>query len=589
MRRSSAYLIDLAILLIPLLAGVWLLASTGFAPSLELGLVGLGALIFLAALYGLFLASMLSREGQSVGKRLTGLRVLSSSTGQAADLGSTVLRGAVFFAGILALGILPIITAIALIKKRPDAELSYHRLAGSRVLDIRAGVDPLNQEPAYYPPYPEQWASPAELAPIAVFPPAAPYASTHLAAPAVPDRGQTENAASQPKKAGAARWAVPLGQAVAMIAVLGLLSSGVAWGASALQPRPPVQGDSTEFSAAVLAQKVVPLSNYSGPGFPGYAQGPAWHQKVSPNAVTISVQAGTFIFDNRTLSILNNATGKKLSTQVLDGKVDVAQETEFDGERGLMWKIGNTLRAWTPKMGTKPALKVSIPAESKISAAGSNLMIQFPNGKIYTLTKTGLLQLTVPADEEAIGVDGNKLLSAKFSGPLAISSPNGKEHATVTLKAPQEGQQIVDWVTVGHGLAILTWSELPESKEPANPITVAVYREATGELLSTLPTTRARIDESPTWLRGQGFAWASYANYIYDLSTGWPILDVKAQGIDLSGIFADGIAGEKEQGPVFLQQDNSWIYAAVTPLAITGGGVIVRTKDNELQRFTSTG
>jgi hypothetical protein len=215
------------------------------------------------------------------------------------------------------------------------------------------------------------------------------------------------------------------------------------------------------------------------------------------------------------------------------------------------------------------------------------LLLTARDGKLSTLTKTGLAPLTAIEGKIALGVDGDKLLSAKYSGSLTLNNPDGTTRQDVPLNAPEENLQVMKWVTAGHGLAVILWSAFPESHDPQNPVTVAVYRESTGELLSSMEISYSRIEEDPVWVRGNGFVWAAFAGYAYNQSNGLPVLDLKAQGIKRSGILADGVLGANDEGPVFIQSNKVTPYNGVTPLAITPSGAIVKTKDNEIQVFAA--
>lgn len=337
-----------------------------------------------------------------------------------------------------------------------------------------------------------------------------------------------------------------------------------------------------------MARKAIKTASPdTGQGLAGFPQGPVWHRTVPASAAAVASEAGTFVFDNRTLTVLDNTTGKTVTEQDLEGAVVLTQETELDGQPAMIWQIGSTLHAWGPGLAGKPAIKADLPEHAQLSAAGRNVLVQTPDGKAWTLTKSGLAPITVPAGRTALGIDDGKLLSGRFGGALTISSPDGTQQRDVPVKAPAENLRMTSWVTAGHGIVVIEWSAFPESKDPQNPVTTAIYRAETGELLSALETPKSRIDEDPAWVRGQGFQWASIGNFVYDLTNGQPIVDLKAQGITRSGILGDALIGEDQSGPLFLRQDTAWHYSSsATPLALTTGGITIRT-NNDIQHFTA--
>lgn len=589
-RRAASYLIDLAIFAVPACPAVLLLIPAGFTPVPGPGILGLLTIAVIGAVYGLVLTAMLSKSGQSIGGRLLGLRVLAEDGSTPVSFGRTVKRGLASLAGLLLVAVGPLIFVLEFRKRRNDQDTWLHKLGESTVIDINAGLDPLNPVPAYYSPVIEDWVRPGTAAAmVQVFPPRLPAWSEHsrptVTTAAEPSTVQVE-APSAPPRSRLPKWAVPAVQGLVALVVIGALSISSAWGVGFLQPlERPTRPN--QFSAANLALLKPPLTAGAGTGFPGYPAGPIWHKPLSPTAQVTAAQAGTFVFDNRSLTVLDNATGAVLSEQAIDGDVLFAQETQISGEPGMVWRIGDTLHGWVPSLGKAPAIKATVPADAAISTAGTDLLITAGDGKLSTLTKTGLAPLTAIEGKIALGVDGDKLLSAKYSGSLTLSSPDGKTRQDVPLNAPEENQQVMKWVTAGHGLAVILWSAFPESRDPQNPVTVAVYRENTGELLSSMDISYSRVEEDPAWVRGNGFVWAAFAGYAYNQSTGLPVLDLKAQGIKRSGVLADGVLGANDDGPVFIQSNKVTPYNGVTPLAITPSGAIVITKDNEIQVFAA--
>jgi uncharacterized RDD family membrane protein YckC len=588
-RRAVSYAIDLVIFAVPTAPAVLLLIPDGFSPVPGPGILGILAISAIGAVYGLILAAMLSKSGQSIGGRLLGLRVLGEDATTPVGVARTVKRGIASLGGLLLAAVGPLIFVLEFRKKRNDQDTWLHKLGESTVINIATGVDPLNPRPAYYSPLIEDWVRPGSAAMVQALPPRLPDWSEHARTATAADLQATPSAADAPPAPALRRWPgwiTPVVQGIVALVVIGALSISSAWGVGFLQPlERPTRPN--QFSAANLALVKPPLSAGTGTGFPGYTEGPIWRKPLSPSAQVTAAQAGTFIFDNRSLAVLDNATGAVLSEQAIDGDVLFAQETQISGEPGMVWRVGDTLHGWVPSLGEAPAIAAKVPADAAISTAGTDLLVTARDGKLSTLTKTGLAPLTAIEGKIALGVDADKLLSAKYSGSLTLSSPDAKTRQDVPLNAPEENLQVMKWVTAGHGLAVVLWSAFPESHDPQNPVTVAVYREDTGELLSSMEISYSRVEEDPVWIRGNGFVWAGFAGYAYNQSNGLPVLDLRAQGIKRSGILADGVLGTTNAGPIFIQKDKVTPYNGVTPLAITPGGAIVKTKDNEIQVFAA--
>lgn len=589
-RRAASYLVDLAVFAVPIIPAALLLIPAGFTPVPGPGILGLVTITVIGAVYGLILSSMLAKTGQSIGGRLLGLRVLNEDAAKPVNFGRTVKRGMASLGGLLFAGVGPLIFVVEFRKRANDQDTWLHKLSESTVIDIKRGTDPRSPQPFYYPSAIEDWVKAGTAADTTqVFPPPLPVWSKNAQPSTVavpePSPPQPESRPST-TLTRRPRWLVPVVQGIVSAIVIGALSISSAWGVAFLQPleRP---SRPNQFSAANLALVKPPLAAGAGNGFPGYPEGPLWRKPLSAAAQVTAAQAGTFIFDNRSLTVLDNATGAVLSEQAIDGEVLFAQETQIGGEPGMVWRIGDTLHGWVPSLGKAPAIAAKIPADAAISTAGTDLLLTATDGKLSTVTKSGLAELTAVEGKIALGVDGDKLLSAKYSGSLTLTSPDAKTRQDIPLNAPEKNLHVMKWVTAGHGLAVILWSAFPESRDPQNPVTVAVYRVSTGELLSSMDISYSRVEEDPVWIRGNGFVWAAFAGYAYNQSTGLPILDLKAQGIKRSGILADGALGANEEGPVFIQKDKVTPFNGVTPLAITPNGAIVKTKDNEIQVFAA--
>lgn len=452
-------------------------ASAGFSPLAGLGWAGVGALGLIALLYGLFVASLVSRTGQSLGKRMLGLRVLRTDSAQPSPLGESLARGLYFLLGLLGVGVLPIIQGISLARGAKDSQSWPHQLSGSQVVDIRSGPDPLNAEEVTYPQVPGEWVLAGEQAQLSTFFPRPAPAWSPAYEPQVEQRQILEtmpvgSLPATPKKTWA--WLAGVSQSVMTGIAVSALSAALVVSVTALQPAPPPPGDPTVFSGATLAQMKVPLSVFSGVGFPGYSGGPVWKHPVPATALTVANEAGTFVFDNRSLTILNNLDGKVIAPEALEGNVVLTQETVIGDEDGMVWQVGTTLHGWTPSRGSAPAIQAALPDGAKISAAGSSLLIQTDDGKAFTFGKSGLIPLVVPKDRLPLAVDDGKFVSARFIGPLTLSGFDGKQQSDVPLKAPGDNLQIVQWVTAGYGVVVLLWSALPGSTDPNNPVASAV-------------------------------------------------------------------------------------------------------------------
>lgn len=588
-RRSLAYLLDASVFLLPLAACIFILVALGgFEPVAWIGTVAVVVFVLLGVIYGLFLASQNASRGQTLGKKIVGLRILRNGSGETAGLWDSILRGSAFFSGLLALGIPPIVAALRIRRRAQDSGTWYNKLADTTLVDIERGPDPMFPEPEHYDPYPEQWGSLETRAPITVFPPAAPKWSP-LYQEDTPRREverTIEEGAEESGERKRRRILAPVLQlaAIGVLSVILLVGGGL--GTTAIQAALTPAPATAEVSASALAANVLPFNRNSSPGAPTFGPDPVWNREVPETAALRSSEAGTFIFNDRTLTVINNADGSVALESELTGNVSITQETLIGDVPSMVWQIGADLYAWNSTMKNGPA-KYSLPENATLTAAGDNLLISSSNGETFSLSPDGIVPVTVPTDRTALAVDGNQLLSAKFGPTLTLSNFKGQERQEISFDPPRENVQIKGWVTAGHGVATVLWSAFPESTDPENPVYITVYDTKTGKTLSSLEVPQRRIDQDPNWTRGQGFQWASFAGYIFDLSTGKPIIDLEAQNFKRSGIYGDSAVGEVGEDTVLIRNGAIWGFSDISPLAVVGNRMIANSSNGELRMYSS--
>lgn len=243
-RRALAYGIDLAVIVLPLAAGFWILGSGDPRLSWAGGVSGWSALAVTASAYAAFVVAGMVRFGQSPGKRVLGLRVVAADTGQPEGAAPTLLRGIVFLCGLLCFGVLPVLAAVQFRRGVPGARLWHHQMAGTRLIDVVRGPDPMNPAIPRYPRFPELWVETGQESLVTSFPPPAPKWSAAYRAPeparqpvrpdtvgpGVTDHGRDHGRDRLP------RWAGPALRAAAVSALLALVLGGSAWGLGSLQP-----------------------------------------------------------------------------------------------------------------------------------------------------------------------------------------------------------------------------------------------------------------------------------------------------------------------------------------------------------------
>ena len=593
-KRSAAYAIDAAILLVPLSLSVAWNLSHNFSPTPLYGWISLAGNLLVVILVSIIYALQNSSSGQTLGKRLVGLRVLRAESLQQADFIDSYARGFSYLLGLLGLGIAPLYM-VSKNRKQAEWESWPHKAGNTRVIDIRCGSDPFDKQPPFYPLYPEEWTnnSPAQL--LETYPPLAremdkkepSLAQIMTAVPRItPDISQ-----QQKRREKTRHRLTSLGLSFTSLTGITLLLLAFSYAGYALQPAPATPADPKEVLASSLTSPL-PVNGYSGSGFPGYATSPSWSQKISAKAQVLANSNTIYTLENRTLASYSVQTGQKIQEFTVSDKVDIVAATQYKNEKpGIYWSIGNKAYGWAPELGLAEPVSAEIPAGAKPYAAGAQLLFvadadKEGNYRAWQFTVNGFKELKVPEGYVPGTIAGANLISSNAGGDIRITSADGQEISSYPLSPPKEGQSLAAISAIGYNRIVALWSPYPESTAANNPMIISSYQASDGQLLSYLASTRERILENQEVVWGSDGQRASFASYTFDVASGRAVQDLKANGVKPSRVLAQAVLGESDRGRVYVTDQAINSISGITPLAVTDSYAIIKTSDQTIEKYS---
>lgn len=596
-KRVLAYLIDVLIVVVPAGYGLWFAASSLFESSLVVGWLTCVVIALVVLAYTVVLAAQNASSGQTAGKRLVGIRTLRAESLRPSDFSDAYARGFSFFFGLLGFGIRPLLMAFRF-RARVESESWPHRAGNTRVLDVRAGKDPLKEEKRFFPLYPEEWSGRVAVPLEPVFPlRVAGGLRAGGVLPGGPALGEARVTASDHLRVARKKRLVEgfasVGQGFLTVCLSCLTVAAIVFAAQELNPAMPQPQDKREVLASSLAQKL-PVAGYSGRGFPGYREKPEWSKPVSPDAKVFSTVANVFSFEGRKLTIFSAATGKEVAVFPLDQAVDVSAQTSFGGSPGIYWSIGDTAFGWSSGAGGGEPFSAEIPAGAQPYAAGGELLFAAQDGqsgryKAWRFTEEGFKKVEVPSGFIPGAFSGQNIVSYSLGGEIKVTDGQGQGISAYPLSAPKDSLPFAGVVSVGHDRIVAKWSPYPDSVAATTPVTVAFYDTESGMLLSYLETTQERIAAYPDLLWGPDGHTALYAGYLFDVESGRAVADVVAQDIRPVTVIGEGVLGSSDLGNVYVDPGEVQSISGITPLLVNQDMAVIRTYNNTLEKYTKDG
>lgn len=591
-KRGVAYALDTFIVLIPLGYALFFASQNLFRPSLLVGWVTVSVLLLCTLFYGLILATQNASTGQTIGKKIVGIRTLRAESYTTGDFSDAFARGFWFFLGLLGLGIAPLRMAV-LSKNKPQSSLWPHSIGNTCVLDVLRGQDPLVTEERFYPTYPEEWVQRPQHRLNPLYPPA-PFTANYTkhSQESAPPRTTPSDYQQRAYKARRRRSLKAACQLLTTALATMLVASATLFAAVSLNPDMPKPRDEREVLASDISA-VLPVAAFTGEGFPGYSPAPNWSSDVAQTAKVFATSQHVYIFNNRELTILEANTGQPIRTLELDAAVDIATTTVFDQQEGLFWAIGNTAYGWRAGLEDTQPFSAELPTGASPYTAGQELLFaaldeKTETYKAWNFTPTGFTEVTVKSGFIPGSFFHKNFISYNSSGEIRISTLDGQDVAAYPLRRPHETYAFDGVVSSGNGKIVASWSPYPDSVAPTNPVIIAFYDALTGDLLSYIETEQERINSYPSLTWGQGGNTAFYAGYMFDVETGRAVADIKAQNIEPVASLGRGVLGSSSLGNVYMTDTEIFSISGITPLDLSPNQAIIREHSGRIKKYTST-
>jgi hypothetical protein len=345
-------------------------------------------------------------------------------------------------------------------------------------------------------------------------------------------------------------------------------------GASLLLPGGLAEDSLVSVSGSGQASAQNQLSYQDSPtAVPGYADDVQWTVPVDGQALTTATAQGLLVVEEDSLRVHDIATGAERFETDLDGSVDYVVETTVQGRHALLWRIGD--RAYALPEGSTEPVAYTLPAGARLSSAGSSVLVR-DGEDLYAFGLSGLVDIAAPDEDlTPMALEGSRLVSARFEGPLVITDYSGREIASVDLERPSEEMHLIRWVSAGHGLVITIWGEEGATVSSGHRVELVTHSISDGSILSTTSTTTDSIGEAD-WVRGQGYELAYIGPYLYSMRSGLLVLDGSAQQLDFQLPVGQFAPAESPEGRVLVQGTTAY-RTDVQVLAALEGTAIVRS------------
>ncbi|WAL41439.1 hypothetical protein BRM1_06250 [Brevibacterium sp. BRM-1] len=255
---------------------------------------------------------------------------------------------------------------------------------------------------------------------------------------------------------------------------------------------------------------------------PGYAEEPAWQAKVESTASVTATARGVLVIDEQKLRVLDPRSGDQRYGGSLDGRLDFAVDTTIDGRKALLWRTGRHAQALFD--GTSAPVDYTLPAGARLSSAGSSVLVKAGNS-LSTFTGDGMRNIpTPPAGSTPMALDDDRLISAEFRGPLISTDIATGQTTRIALEKPEEGLEIIRWVSAGHGKVVTLWGQPGASTNSGHRIQLVVSEAETGMIASTVSTSTDAVGEA-SWVRGQNYEHAVIGPYLFNMRSGLLVRD----------------------------------------------------------------
>lgn len=316
---------------------------------------------------------------------------------------------------------------------------------------------------------------------------------------------------------------------------------------------------------------------------PGFGNRPAWEHKVPAGASVTASDRGVLVVDGKNLQILDPNTGDIRYEGSVDGTIEFAVDTVISNQKALVWRVGD--RAYALFDGQQSVVTYALPADARMSSAGSSVLIKSGN-ELSTFGLVSIEKLPTPDPGlTPMALDSDTLISAEFSGPLVLTDVSTGDSRRVELEKPADDLHIIRWVSAGHGKVITLWGEPGASTNSGHRIQVVVSQVDTGKIASTVATTTDEVGEA-NWVRGQGYELATFGPYLFDMNDGLLIQDGTLDDVNFGEPRGHLATATVDGKPSFI--DENVAYSSPAQLLAVGSDrsfAIVRTNPDTITGY----
>lgn len=356
---------------------------------------------------------------------------------------------------------------------------------------------------------------------------------------------------------------------IASAAAVILLSAGGVWAASQLNGGP---SNEDVVSQQIDSKGIAMQQSVGRSDLPGYSKQPRWELDIDPKSAFTAYDSGLVEVSPEKITIYNPGTGDKIRSLDNDNPdLDFLIETTISGEPSVAWKVDDTIFAWNRDMGKdKKIIKAKLGSDASVSDSGAGLLV-INDGEVFTLEKSGLERIRTPngVDDNPLTYDGDNLVYSGWSGPIKVAKPGGGQISSAEIEAPFGDAEIIKWVSVGHGYAVLGW------RSEKNGVFVTLNDVDTGKI-----TSQAALDEdylkNAKWVRGQGFETAVLGPLVFNLQSGELLADGSKHNISFTQAKGTFAIARNSRGAILSQSGKAWETSLELLGVMEDGGAILR-------------
>ncbi|QNE19801.1 hypothetical protein F1D05_20135 [Kribbella qitaiheensis] len=310
----------------------------------------------------------------------------------------------------------------------------------------------------------------------------------------------------------------PIWPIIAAAALAVVLVAGTALYLLVIRDHGPAKPTSTESpKLPELPKPEVKADQFAArPAPPGWSTNAAWtidikpdtHPAVSPDGSEVAVLTA-----DQKLVVLDSA-GKVIYQDKVPRDTTSPVYTTVDSKPVLAATAPGSLFYW-PGDGAPPT-DIELPDSAQVQFFGSSPLVDMGTEAGASVVTGGELQAAPnqPRLSTILLADGNRVLMARYAGPLYWSEP-GKDLVTLQPKPPPGAKSIDHIVAASAGRVIVHWTT-----GKANEVIVSVNSTANGAVVATCPKVSPDQADDWHWLPDQAGKVASLGECLINFTSG---------------------------------------------------------------------